>query len=256
MKDAQSKPFIENHARMIDKQYWNFRAKDYNISSLKTDEISLIEYFLEIGIINENSVILDVGCGPGVFSKTFAKYVKKVVALDISEEMLSCAKENNKENKNVEFIDADWATADLSKYEKSFDLVFAHMAPAIYDGNTLDRMMYVCRGYCYYAHFARRSSNVENGLNEVLNIGHTEPGHIRGMFLNLWDRGKFPQVSYEDRSSRKVMTTQEAIHYYKMQYMYPDSSDEIAKKYFEKISEDGKIEVLVNYKKGCLLWSV
>ena len=46
--------------------------------------------------------ILDLGCGPGFFSRMIAKKGGKVVGVDISKKWIQICKEDNKDIKNIE----------------------------------------------------------------------------------------------------------------------------------------------------------
>jgi len=60
--------------------------------------------------------ILDIGCGPGHYCVAFLKQRKKVVGLDLSEEMLKIARQNIEELKmkgDVLFIKADYLSYEF-----------------------------------------------------------------------------------------------------------------------------------------------
>jgi ubiquinone/menaquinone biosynthesis C-methylase UbiE len=75
--------------------------------------------------INKESVLLDVGCGTGVYTNSLAKNCKTIVGLDISPKMvergLSKAKSQNLNN--IDFVVADVAYFPFQ--DKMFDLVFS-----------------------------------------------------------------------------------------------------------------------------------
>ena len=71
---------------------WNKRAdcwEDERKKKEKGDErvISAINYLDSKGLLEKNYDVADIGCGPGRFAAAFAKYVHKVVGLDISDKM-------------------------------------------------------------------------------------------------------------------------------------------------------------------------
>ena len=71
---------------------WNKRAdfwEDARKKKEKGDErvISAINYLDSKGLLEKNYDVADIGCGPGRFAAAFAKYVHKVVGLDISDKM-------------------------------------------------------------------------------------------------------------------------------------------------------------------------
>jgi len=67
--------------------------------------------------INENDVVLDIGCGNGALAFDVAKKAKKVFGIDIDEGSIEIAKEKYRSD-NIEFIIGD-ATRDLplQKYD-------------------------------------------------------------------------------------------------------------------------------------------
>lgn len=64
--------------------------------------------------------VLEAGCGGGQHTYFIAPYAKKIVAVDLNT--ISIAAERNKDNANVEFIDADIAVMDLGR---QFDVVIS-----------------------------------------------------------------------------------------------------------------------------------
>jgi len=82
-------------------QYWDKRAKDFNESINTKDRKnrgkSLIKTLIDKGMINSESSILDIGCGPGHISCELAKVSKNVVGIDISENMLEYANKIQKQ---------------------------------------------------------------------------------------------------------------------------------------------------------------
>lgn len=74
----------------------------------------------------KNKTVLDLGCGAGGMSRFFAeKGAKKVVGLDVSQNMLSLAKQLTTQD-SVEFIQLPME--QLSKIKQKFDIVFSSLA--------------------------------------------------------------------------------------------------------------------------------
>lgn len=74
----------------------------------------------------KNKMVLDLGCGAGGMSRFFAeKGAKKVVGLDVSQNMLSLAKQLTTQD-SVEFIQLPME--QLSKIKQKFDIVFSSLA--------------------------------------------------------------------------------------------------------------------------------
>ena len=70
------------------KQYFNTVALEWEEISKNYYDDSIIKKLKDLNIINSNSIVLDFGCGDGYISRGIANTVKKVVAVDISDEML------------------------------------------------------------------------------------------------------------------------------------------------------------------------
>lgn len=245
---------------MIDKHYWNFRAKDYNESASNRleplqEKLSMIQSFREQGMLNAESKVLDLGCGPGLFTREFAKQVGSVVALDISEEMLRYAKQNNAEFSNVTLINQDWTSEDIETEENVYDFVFANMAPAIYNEETLLRMIAACKrgGYCYYSHFATRYCNITELLDNLFGITR-EYSRIRLIFDTLWKWGYFPTVTYQTKGGQGKISLDDALIYYQKEYSFPDSDLPMVRNALEEIAEDGWITRTTSFVKASLVW--
>jgi ubiquinone/menaquinone biosynthesis C-methylase UbiE len=65
--------------------------------------------------INPTDVVVDFGCGPGYYTIELAKKAKKVVAVDLSPEMLKKAQRKAEKSgvKNIEFLQSDGKNLQL-----------------------------------------------------------------------------------------------------------------------------------------------
>jgi len=101
-------------------EFWRIRAEKYN--NLKwVNELSYIEAFIKSADFNNRDLVLDVGTGTGVIAHALAPFVKSVVGLDISQDML---KHSNWKN-NKYFIKRDIRRRFF--HEHIFDKVTARM---------------------------------------------------------------------------------------------------------------------------------
>ncbi|RKY84731.1 hypothetical protein DRQ09_08195 [candidate division KSB1 bacterium] len=115
------------------KFFWNleglFKAKKAILSRVK-DECEFEEagkkdadFLMKLGLINEKSKVLDVGCGIGRVEKYLSDFVDEVYGIDISEVMISKAK-RNVDKKNVYFYVNDGS--DLKMFDNDFfDFAFS-----------------------------------------------------------------------------------------------------------------------------------
>jgi ubiquinone/menaquinone biosynthesis C-methylase UbiE len=66
-------------------------------------------------------IALEIGCGTGAFARRLAAHCKRVIALDLSSEMIRVARSRSTQFDNVEFQLADVTTWDFPK--SNFDFV-------------------------------------------------------------------------------------------------------------------------------------
>jgi ArsR family transcriptional regulator len=70
-----------------------------------------------LGLIDQSLIVGDLGCGTGQLTETIAPYVKKVVAVDSSTEMLDAARQRVGNAKNVDVRQGDLENLPLSSGE-------------------------------------------------------------------------------------------------------------------------------------------
>lgn len=185
---------------------WDKKAGEYKEKPIPTPkENPFLKQVYEEIEINENTRILDIGCGAGRFSLAFAKAGAQVIGTDVSSEMIVAAKElaNRECLENVSFFHEDWSILDIEKmgFLKSFDLVFAHMTPAIADYGTLEKMCACSRNKCFLVKPSRRKDKILDGAFQAAGIEANKremDSSVAMMFSYLWLKGYLPHVSYRD----------------------------------------------------------
>lgn len=103
------------------REYWNWRANDYDLS---IGHANLEESWKELmaNIFKEKCRILDVGTGTGFLAIILAELGHEVVGVDLSDKMLSVAREKAKKKfLSVEFLLGD--AEELNFADKEFDAV-------------------------------------------------------------------------------------------------------------------------------------
>ena len=221
------------------RSFWNDRAKRYNAQAVESCQSrqALIDYYVSIGAMNSDSVVLDLGCGPGNFTKLIAPHVKKVVGVDISDQMLTYARENTQAFSNVDFLNLDWWEADIEEigFLNQFDFVFANMTPSVKDEETFLKMINCSRKYCHFSTFVYRSSN----LDRILQRSSQPYNNCRLVFNMLWDRHIYPQVTYHNRQEDRELTPEEAMEL--MEPMLRDKITEAPEDLFHDFLHNGMI---------------
>ncbi len=112
--------WTDNH---ISKQLLDVHLNsEIDLASRKTETIkSTVEWILGSADLR-NLNILDLGCGPGLYSELLAKDGHKVTGVDFSAHSIKYAKEEaEKNNLDISYINANYLELDLE--ENSFDLV-------------------------------------------------------------------------------------------------------------------------------------
>ena len=81
-------------------------------------------------VATPEKIALDVGCADGRFTLSIASYFRKIVAIDVSKEMLKSAKnlQQKKRVKNVEFEEQDAKHTTFK--DESFDVVYNRRGPS------------------------------------------------------------------------------------------------------------------------------
>lgn len=105
-----------------EKIFWATRAKRYDRLEW-ANKGNYLHQFLNTGEFHENDIVLDVGTGTGIIAHTVSPFVKKVIGIDISDEMLKRA--NNPAFKNIEWKRMD--THNLQFQDNFFNKITARM---------------------------------------------------------------------------------------------------------------------------------
>lgn len=96
------------------KEFFNKLAIDWD--SRNNSDLSNIKDILSYIKINKEDKILDLGCGTGIITPLLASYTtKKVIGIDISNNMIKIAKSKNIDKKSV-FKCRDFYKLFLNKY--------------------------------------------------------------------------------------------------------------------------------------------
>jgi len=105
---------------MNPQQAYNTWASQYDINDNKTRDLEAEALRDILSTVSFNTV-LEIGCGTGKNTEWLLQKAEQIIAVDLSEEMLSKAKEKIQSDK-VELIQAD-INSDWNFTEKIFDLI-------------------------------------------------------------------------------------------------------------------------------------
>jgi len=124
----------------MQKEEWNLIAEDYYDKILSPIKNSIDNPLFDDlkGVANSSNKIVDLGCGLGELAPILSKSFKEVMGVDISEEMISRAKEKNSNFENVNFLVGD--ISSLRDYHNKFDVAVSVNSIISPDLKLVDKM--------------------------------------------------------------------------------------------------------------------
>jgi hypothetical protein len=166
---------------------------------------------------------------------------------------------------NVEFCCDDWHNLDIEKsgYLHKFDLVFAHMTPAIQSTDTFEKLSAASKNWCVLAKPIRRVDPVSEAVKELVGIReHREScdEEIMFAFEMLWRQGYLPQLEYEKQVWNMKKTLDEAYGLYvnriKTYQHITLEEEKRVKAYLKTLAQDGFVYEEVDTTIATLFWQV
>ncbi len=136
-------------------QIWDKKAQTFpRFVKGAEDTLEILEFFQNQGVDFRDKVIFDIGCGNGRFALELAFLAKKIIASDISANMLSCLKEDAEKLglRNIQILQSDWLELNLSScnINEPIDIAFASMTPALNNKQGFLKAMELSKqGLCY-----------------------------------------------------------------------------------------------------------
>jgi len=109
------------------REFFNSVAPEWEQLSRTCYDESIRNKLFELNLLDESMTVLDLGSGDGYLSRAVAPYVKKVIAVDISGEMLNELKKKAKAAgiSNIETIESDGQDVPLD--DSSVEMACANM---------------------------------------------------------------------------------------------------------------------------------
>ena len=135
---------------------WDQKAKQYPRFSLNLSEFQqrIFQSLAQNGIDFEGKTLLDVGCGTGVYTLHFAHKALHVSALDLSQEMLNVLKEDADQANLGDKFDFFCGTWDDFQTDRTFDICFSSMSPALQTPEHIERFHALSSYACVYLGWA------------------------------------------------------------------------------------------------------
>lgn len=173
------------------------------------------------GLLAPGSHVLDIGCGPGLFSAAFAKTAAHVTGVDISPRMVHHAKEyaRRQGTPNTAFVACNFKqkAAAGPGWHKKFDLVMSCLTPAVTGVADLHKMMEISRGHCLHVSFASTGDSLEDAIAARLYKGvdggahHWDGRVFCAVFNLLFLEGYNPKTFYFTQSSTETLAANQTL---------------------------------------------
>jgi len=251
--------------------FWEQRAHSYNTHIGEKGAREHLQFLTDRlktkAGLNADSLVLDIGCGPGRQAIPLASLVDRLEGLDIVPMMIDLARSNAAAagQTNVNFQVLDWTAADLRflGWEKKFHLVMASKTPAVNDLAALKKMMSASCGSCCFISKVDIQHSVIDQLKPLLNWDEEMARSRHSLFCVfnlLWLMGYYPEVEYFDRTWESDLSLEEAVPIYTRYFeivvrLTPEQKKALADK-LGGLSQGGLIHEKVESKTAMLFWTV
>ncbi|NBG88141.1 methyltransferase domain-containing protein [Isachenkonia alkalipeptolytica] len=261
----------EGERERCDQQgFWDNRADFFNGKVFTEEKLGseIVNHLKSKNMLTRDMEVLDIGCGPGKHTLPLAREVKRVTALDISENMLEHLRKNMKKTKlfNIDPLHLDWKDGDLKKlhWEKAFDLVFASMTPGVFNYETLEKMVKAGKQYAYLSGFVKRKDEVGDEIFRFFERSHgvsaKKQNKVYYAFNILWQWGYTPEVEYIHRTWEDEFTSEEAYALYRdklaaVTTLLEEDREKI-KEILKSFEKEGKITEKTEVTQGLLTWKL
>ncbi|MBR6801113.1 MAG: class I SAM-dependent methyltransferase [Eubacteriaceae bacterium] len=238
------------------RELWDNSSGDYMQKPIpRLDENMFLMTMHDNGGIVPSFSVLDIGCGSGIYSFAIAPFVREVTGCDLSPKMIEAANEraDDLEYENTEFVTLDWLAADIGDlgWEKKFDVVFAHMTPAVNDYETFEKMIKCAKRMCFVQKNVRRTDEIHDALFRELGIyQQKEDNDILNFFNYLWLKGYEPNITCHKEEWFADRKFEDAVKWYvgraKQRTEVTDEMEEKIREFLTKYDEYGIVTETMN----------
>ncbi len=220
-----------------DSKDWDKKADEMNERVKRSD---YNQAFFSLVNLEDAQTLLDVGCGVGNLSLTFAPYLKKIYSFDYSDRMLDLVKENSKlaNIDNIEIFKQDieqpWSApqADIVIASRSVGVIELESVLKKLNNHALKRV---------YVAVMAGGSFVSNEILEVLDSDIIpKPDYIYLVNI-LHSLGIYASVNFIDTYSRKSNYANEEEFIQAIKWSIGDLSqkdEENLREYFQALPKD------------------
>lgn len=215
--EALAASWKKESSGQVQRAIWNRAAADYRAKPLPgLAESDFLRRMGERIPLHSEVRTLDVGCGSGVYSLALAKAGVQAVGVDISDGMIDGARARAEEMGlgGTSFSCMDWSEADVDSlgFRGQFDVVFAHMTPAVHDFATLDKLNACSRNLCMVEKPTRRTDFVLNETFAAIGLPISDyDSDMPKLFTYLWAKGYEPEFFYRKEEWNPERSTEDMV---------------------------------------------
>ncbi|MCV3382665.1 class I SAM-dependent methyltransferase [Campylobacter sp. IFREMER_LSEM_CL292] len=170
---------------------WNKKAKSYARYSSNLNEIQKVT-FAKLGSL-QGKIVVDIGCGSGVWTLHLAQKAKSVLGVDSSSAMLEILQEDAKTHaiSNIKTLNLDFENF-YKNNNTNFDLAFLSMSPALQNEKDYKAFLSLASKKVYLGWASRRKSSFLDPIFEHFNT------HFKGFYeSDLQSFLNAQNISYE-----------------------------------------------------------
>ncbi len=249
-----------------DKQnaFWEWMALKYPLPFEKkmfADTSRIISLVKSKGVEIRNAVILDIGCGTGIYTLPLAREAASVTGLDNSETMIARMKDviSSTSIQNVQAVKAWWKKVDISDlgFEKAFDIAWISMSQAVQTQQDFEKMEKCAKKWCVYIGWGRKRKNAL--MEEVYmlhGLHYGPPPGVGAAYDILTGSGRTPSLDYFETSWDWTGTTEETLEamafYIEMQGGRPRL--DLIENLLACHERDGLVSYITYAEEGLMVW--
>lgn len=203
-------------------------------------------------MLTPESVVMDVGAGPGTFVIPFARKVKRIDAVEPAPGMVDKIKENAQREgiANFGIINSTWQDVDAASVSDKYDLVISSLVIWVFKDvwRQLRRMEQASKGYCCVVTGAKSKNEHGDILWQQINGNKENIWHSTQqyplIYSLLYSKGRLPNVSIVNYTSER--SVDDKVRHLKLCFerripVTPDI-EKIIREYFTAKSENDTIK--------------
>lgn len=242
--------WAEKLANKVDKD-WDKAAPGF-YKRTRNDDYQ--DALFDMLILDEDDIVLDVGCGEGSITVPLAKKVKKVIGVDSSPKMLEFL-ENRARNNDIENIETILKPIEEITYDEIGDVDVVVCSRSL-NGivpieNVLAELNRIADKYVFITIFGPENKKIEKDFDRELGIKTEDFPDYNYFFNILFNMGIYANVQRFDLNSyREYDSIDDAADNGKFRLdLYCDEEKALLRKYLERIlTKDEKTGKLYNVK--------